>query len=246
MPPMSGDIARGGGVEAGIADLVLAVKLGPGQGLLQEILARRAAAARARQEGLSATPEEIQDAVDAFFTENDLFEAPQQDAWMKAMSLSREALSAHFAEVVLADKLREHLVPDSTIEAHFKTSRHDYARADVEVIEFEAQGAAAETALQLREGEIAWAEAAARAGGLESRTESRREAPEEVAAELFSAAPGSFLGPVETDEGGFAIYRLVGKSEPELDDDLREEIRARMFGDEMQRAFSKQPIRILA
>jgi hypothetical protein len=242
---MSGEIARGGGVEAGIADLVLAVKLGPGQELLQEILARRAAAARASQEGLCASGEEVQEAVEEFFTENDLFEAPQQDAWMKAMALSREALSAHFAEVVLAAKLREHLVPDATIDAHFKTARHDYARADVELIEFEQKGAASETALQLREAEIAWADAAARAGGLESRTETRRDAPEEVAAELFAAAPGSYLGPVETDDGGYAIYRLVGKSEPELDDELREEIRARMFSEEMQRAFSKQPIRLV-
>jgi len=242
---MSGDIAQGGGVAAGIPDLVLAVKLGPGQALLQEILARRAAAARARQEGLSATAEEIQEAKDGFFTENDLFEAPQQEAWMKSMNLSREALDAHFAEVVLANRLREHLVPDETVDAHFKTARHDYARAEVEVVEFEAKGPAAETALQLREGEIAWAEAAARAGGLESRTETRRDAPEEVAAELFAAAPGSFLGPVEADEGGFAIYRLIAKNEPELDDDLREEIRGRMFAEEMQRAFAKQPIRIV-
>ena len=36
MPPMSSDIAQGGGVTAGIPDLVLAVKLGPGQALLQD------------------------------------------------------------------------------------------------------------------------------------------------------------------------------------------------------------------
>ena len=245
MPPMSSDIAQGGGVTAGIPDLVLAVKLGPGQALLQEILARRAAAARARQEGLSVTPEEIQEARDEFFTENDLFEAPQQEAWLKTMNLSRETIDAHFAEVVLAARLRGHLVPDATIDSHFKTARHDYAQAEVEVVEFETNGPAAETALQLREGEIAWAEAADRAGGLESRTETRREAPEEVAAELFAAAPGSFLGPVETDEGGFAIYRLVAKNEPELDDDLREDIRERMFAEEMQRAFAKQPIRLV-
>ncbi len=228
---MSGEIAQGGGVTAGLDDLVLAVKLGPGQALIQEILGRRAAAARATKEGLSADPDEIQEALDDFFTEIDLYEAPQQEAWLKSVTLTREALRAHFTEVVLAQKLRVHLVPDATIDAHFKTSRHEYTTADVEVVEFESKGAAAETALQLREGEIAWADAAARAGGLDARSETRREAPEEVAAELFAASPGAFLGPVETDEGNHAIYRLVGKSEAELDDDLREEIRSRMFGE---------------
>jgi parvulin-like peptidyl-prolyl isomerase len=242
---MSDEIARGGGVTAGVPDLVLAFKLGSGMGLLQEILARRAAAARARREGLAATAEEIDEALDEFYTENDLFEEPQRAAWLAAVNLDRSALESHFSEVVLADKLRGHLVPDATIDAHFKACRHDYHLADVEVIAFDSKGAAAETALQLREQEIAWAEAAARAGGLESESISRREAPEEIAAELFAASAGAFLGPVETDDGDFSVYRLVSKSEAELDDDLREEIRDRMFQEEMSRDFAKQPIQLL-
>lgn len=246
MPPMSDEIVRGGGVSAGIPDLVLAFKLGTGTELLQQILVRRSAAARARREGLSASKEEIDEALDGWYTENDLFEEPQRAAWMAAARLSAAALEAHFAEVVLAEKLRTHLVPDSVIDAHFKSSRHDYALADVEVVSFEGKGAAAETALQLREQEIAWADAAARAGGLDSQSLTRREAPEEIAAELFAAETGSYLGPVETDDGDFAVYRLVSKSEAELDDDLREEIRTRMFQEEVAREFSKQPIQILA
>lgn len=245
MPPMSDEIARGGGVAAGLPDLVLSFKLGSGMGLLQEILARRAAAARAGREGLTASAEDIDEALDDFYTQNDLFEEPQRAAWLAAVRLDRKALEAHFAEVVLAAKLRAHLVPDAAIDAHFRASRHDYSLADVEIIAFESKGAAAETALQLREQEIAWAEAAARAGALESQSVSRREAPEEIAAELFAASAGAFLGPMETDDGAFAVYRLVSKSEAELDDDLREQIRDRMFQEEMSREFAKQPIRLL-
>ena len=71
MPRMSDEIARGGGVTAGIPDLVLAFKLGSGMGLLQEILARRAAAARARREGLAASAEEIDEALDESFPASD-------------------------------------------------------------------------------------------------------------------------------------------------------------------------------
>jgi parvulin-like peptidyl-prolyl isomerase len=84
------------------------------------------------------------------------------------------------------------------------------------------------------------------AGGLDSQTVARREAPEDIAAELFAAEAGAFLGPVETEDGEFAVYRLVSKNEPELDDDLREEIRGRMFNEELAREFQKQPIQILA
>lgn len=243
---MSDEIARGAGVAASAADLLLAVKLGPGQALLQDILGRRAAAARARQEGLVAEKDEIDEAVSEFFSEAELFEDAQQEAWLRGLRLSREALAAHFEEVVLARKLREHLAPDEAVEKRFQSSLHQYARASVERVAFEAKGAAAETALQLREGEIAWAEAAARAGGVEAETFTRAEAPEEVAAELFSSAPGAFLGPVEADEGGYVVYRLVSRSDPELDDELREEIRERIFVQEIARAFEKQPIQLLA
>src|SRR5688572_14834656 len=99
-PPMSDDIARGGGVSASAADLLLAVKLGPGQALLQDILGRRAAADRARREGLAASGDEIEEALAEFFSENELFEEAQQAAWLARIRLAREALAAHFAEVI--------------------------------------------------------------------------------------------------------------------------------------------------
>lgn len=243
---MNDEIARGGGVTASTADLLLSVKLGPGQALLQSVLARRAAAARARQDGLAAGEEAIEAALSDFFSERELFEEEQQEGWLRGFRLTREALAAHFAEVVLARKCREHLAPDAAVEKHFRSSPHRYARADVEVVAFPSQGAAAETALQLREGEIAWGDATSRAGGVEALNLTRSEAPEEVAAELFSAAPGAFLGPVETDEGGYALYRLISRSDPELDDELREEIREGLFGEEMSRLFEKQPVQLLA
>ncbi|HEX7901150.1 MAG TPA: peptidyl-prolyl cis-trans isomerase [Planctomycetota bacterium] len=242
---MSDDIARGGGVSASTADLLLAVKLGPGLGLLRDILGRRAAADRARREGLVATDEEIADALSDFFSENDLFEEAQQEAWLGRSRLTRAALGAHFAEVLLTRKLRVHLAPDAAVEKRYQASLHQYARANVEIVELDSPGAAAETALQLREGEIAWTDATSRAGGVDALTLTRAEAPEEVAAELFSAPPGAFLGPLETDEGGHAIYRLISREDPELDDELREEIRERMFLEEISRAFEKQPIQLL-
>ena len=242
---MSDEIARGGGVSASAADLLLAIKLGPGQALLQDILGRRAAAALARREGLGATEDEIEEALAEFFSENEVFEEAQQAAWLGRIRLTREALGAYFAEVILARKLREHLAPDATVEKRYQASLHHYARANVEIVELDSAGAAAETALQLREGEIAWKDATARAGGVDAQTLRRSEAPEEVAAELFSAPPGAFLGPIETDEGGHAIYRLISRSDPELDDELREELRERIFAEEMSRAFEKQPIQLL-
>jgi hypothetical protein len=244
MPAMNDPIARGGGVTASTADLLLALKLGGG-GPLREILARRAAAARARSEGLSADAEEVEDALEDFFSENELFEGPQREAWFRSARVTREALAARFEELVLVRKLRERLAPDAAIEKHFQANRHRYATADVERLDFDSKGAAAETALQLREGEIEWSEAVARAGGVEGLRLSLVDAPEDAAAELFSSEIGGLVGPIEGDDD-YALYRVVARNEAELDDDLREEIRGRLADEDLARAFEKKPLEFLA
>jgi parvulin-like peptidyl-prolyl isomerase len=239
MPP---DFAQAGGVAVTLEDLALAVKIGPGQALLNELLLRRLAAARAAQEGLAVPEDELDEAVGEFFAEADAFEEPQILAWLRSRNLTLEAVRAWVRETRLGQRVRERLVPDEAVEKRFHGSLHDYTRISAEVIEFESAGVASEVLLQLREQETAWPKAVEQAGGMESVDVLRSEAPEEAAALLFSAAPGTLVGPVETDEGNHAIYRVLSKADPELDEDLQEQIRGELFTQEILRPLAKQPL----
>jgi len=239
---MSQEIARAGGVSITVDDLVFAVKTGPAQAAFNEILLRRLAAARAVQEKLAATGDEVEEALSEFFAGVDAFEEPQIQAWLRERKLPIDAVRDHVREELLAGKAREHLVPDEVVEKRFHSALHSYASLKAEVIVFESEGMASEILLQLREGETDWARAADSAGGLESVELLRNEAPEEIAALLFSSAPGALVGPSEDDDGNHAIYRVVSKSDPELDDDLRERIRGELFTQEILRPLAKQPL----
>lgn len=239
---MSQEIAQAGGVSVTVDDLVFAVKTGSAQAVFNEILLRRLAAARAVQEKLAATDDEVEEALSDYFAQADALEEPQIQAWLRGRNLTLDAVRAHVREELLAQKVRGHLVPDEAVEKRFHSALHSYASLKAEVIAFESEGMASEVLLQLREGETDWARAADSAGGLESVELLRSEAPEEVAALLFSSAPGALVGPAEDDDGNHALYRVVSKSDPELDDDLRERIRGELFTQEILRPLAKQPL----
>ena len=236
------EMARGGGASISEQDLLLAFKMGSGRRFLEELLIRRISSERAGREGIVVEPEELEGEIDTFFAEMGLLEEPAVRSWLSRMKLTREAVAAHVRESVLVRKLRERLLPDEAVDRSFRLTVHDYARASVERIDFPSAGAAAETLLALREGEVAWLAAAARAGGMESLEIRRSDVPEEIRALMFSASPGAFLGPVETDDGAHALYRLLSRRDAVLDDGLREEIRERLFIEEIVRLLAVLPL----
>lgn len=142
------------------------LQIGPGQPLLNELLLRGLAGARAEAEaeGISVSDDELEEALSGSFSEVDAFEEPQIASWMAARRLSRDAVKEWVRGSLLGRKLRDHLVPDDVVEKRFHTSLHDYARIAAEVIEFESAGVASEVLLQLREQETTWPQAVEQAG----------------------------------------------------------------------------------
>lgn len=239
---MTREVARAGGVAVSDDDLLLAVRLGPGAGLLQELLVRRLASARAAQEGLAVDAPALEEAVGQYFADAEAFEAAQIEAWLLARKATRAQVESWVRESLLLELLRERLAPDAAVERRFRASPHDYARVGVETLTFAEDGPAAEVALQLREGETAWDRAAALAGGMASEEFSRKEAPEEAAALLFTAAPGALVGPVETDDGSQAVYRVLWRRDAELTEDLQAEIREALFREELLKPLARAPL----
>lgn len=243
--PNDSALIAGGGCALSAADLLLLCKVGAAGDLAAGALQRAAAAARAEAEGLAVTDDEVEEAAGAFFAERDLFEAEAIANWLAGMKLDAAALRCWLRQGLLLDQLKAALVPDAAVLAHFTAVRQDYARANLEIIQYASAGAAAEVMLALREGELRWETAVKKAGGAQTRAVRRSEAPEEIAAELFTRAPGELAGPVETDDGLFAIYRVMTRTEPELTDELREQVRDELFQPLLEAPFIKAPARFL-
>ena len=228
-------VVRWSRIDISWGDVLHEIKLGDGKPLAREIAARRAFAARAKSDGLSVTADEVTESIGAFYADRDLLDAAAIAGWLEKNNLKEEELRRYMGEVCLADRWREHLASDETIQNYFAEHEADFARMAVEIAGCKTAGAAREVLLAAREGEAEWKFD-------EFRTLQRREAPEEIAAALFAANPGDWFGPVETDDGAWEVWRIRNKEKAVLDDALRDLIREELIAREIETLFPEDEI----
>jgi hypothetical protein len=224
---------KAGGVTVDSSAVLIELKVGDADDLLQRLILRKIAAARAMREGLSVLPADLGKALTAFYTEHNLFEKEQIGEWHRTLPIDEAALREFLRERILHQRLGAKLITDDAVAERFSTNPHEYARAEVNVFTFVTAGAAREFILAVEEKEVA--------PFGESKWVVRRKAPEEIAAELFSGQPGNMFGPVETEDRHHAVYRLVHREEAKLDNALKEQLRGEMLTDLLKAELSRQP-----
>ena len=231
-------LLKGGGVTIADEVLLLELKLGGGAEFLAALMARKVAAAMATKRKVLVSDDELDDAVAAFYADRDLFEDEQIANWLKSTQVSEAAVREYVRETALVERAQSVLISDDAVRDRFASERYDYAVAVVEVFKFATPGEAKEFMLAVREKE-------AEAADGEQREVTRREAPEEIAAALFSSEPGDLVGPVENEEGEQEVFRLSSRSEAELDDELRGRIRGEMFRRLIEAELTRDPMKFL-
>jgi hypothetical protein len=229
---------KGGGVTIAAADVLLELKLGGGAEFLEDLLARKIAVAIAARHKITLPDDDLDEALAAFYSDRDLFEDEQIADWMKSRRLGEEAVREYVRETALAHRAKSILITDDAVRDRFASERYDYALAEVEVFEFGTTGEAKEFVLAVREKEADAADGT-------QRQITRRDAPEEIAATLFSCEPGDLVGPFESDEGQFEVFVLRSRSEAELDDELHEQIRTEMFRELIEVELTRDPMKFL-
>ncbi len=233
----------GGNASIDRDSLVLEAKIQEGLEFLLKPLYRRIGAAAARAEGLEASQEEQDQVCSEFLSQRGLMEEAEVDAWLKWMGIEEASLDAYFEELALVEKLKEKVVPQKDVEKRFRESQYDYAKVEAGMVNLESSGMASEVLLSLREKETSWEKVLSQFGGKPSLVMQRRNAPEEAASLLFSAEMQEYVGPIETEEGAFRIYRVLSRETPKLDEDLQAEIRQELYQAHLERLMAKDPIR---
>jgi len=224
------------GIEAN--EILLELKFDPAGEFLTALSRRKVAVAIARKRNVSVDEDEIEAAQIEFYTERDLFEDEQIAQWLAMMHLEAHDVRAHVRELALIERAALELFDDAKVADRFAGELHSYERVTAEAFEFSTLGKAREFILAVRENELIPAGGAA----LEMM---RRTAPEEIAAELFSAEAGDLFGPFEKDSGAFGVLILRERKDAVLDDDLVAEIREQMFDELVETELARSPIRFL-
>jgi hypothetical protein len=237
-PLKSDAYVHAGNTEITPEQILLELKFDPDGAFLSNLARRKIAATIALRRGISVSNQDVESSQIEFFTDRDLFEEEQIAAWLEAMHLGRQQLREHARENVLIERARLELISDEKVADRFAADHHAYEKARVEIFEFGTIGKAREFALAVRENEI-------KPIGGKSLEMTRRAAPEEIAAELFSAAPGDLIGPIENDDGSFGVFLLREQRDAVLDDDLTNEIRDQLFDELVEAELARAPLRFL-
>lgn len=229
---------RLGGAEITGEDILFEIKVRDGSPSLRALALRRIFALRAQTDGISVSEEEIEESLTRFFSEREIFSDDQIRLWLQRVSLSEQNIRQLVLEQHLSERYQMQLASEKAIEDRFSQNKPDYAYAVVQIITCDAEGAAKETMLAVREGELEW-------HGEEKRVLTRADAPEEIAASLFAGESGDLHGPVENEDGKYEIWRLVERNEPVLDEKLKEKLKDEIVQKEIHKIFQQNPLEFL-
>lgn len=208
------------------------------EGLADQLARDRIIVAEAVKHGLTVSGEELQQAADDMRRVLGLHRAKDTLLWLEAMDLTLDDLEAFLRDGLYKKKLRVALVTQQAIARHFSLHGPKFDKADLRVISVRGLAQAREIMAQAEEDSEGFAEMARNHsldeltrddGGL-VRGVRRGSLHGELEDKVFTAAPGTVLGPFSLEEDDFYQVVLVEAHHPaRLDQGLSEEIADEVF-----------------
>jgi putative peptide maturation system protein len=194
--------------------------------LIQEAVERR---------GIVLTDEDLQQTMDAFRTQHGLYTAEETYRWLEQHGMTHERLECHIAAQALRAKLRDQ-VTEGAVETYFERHASDFDMAYIARVKVAEAQAAQRLCEQLRNGVADFFETAQHQfltdremprGQLFALVRRSQLSPPQAAA-IFSAAPGTVVGPLRSGEG-YDIVRVLDIERARLDPPMREAVKERLF-----------------
>ncbi|MGG1550605.1 peptidylprolyl isomerase [Paenibacillus ferrarius] len=189
----------------------------------------------AESEGLTAANSDLQSAFTQFRRVNKLYTSAQANAWLEVHGMRLEDLIDILKPQVLHTDLARHVISEDRIRQRFIESASLYDTAEISRIATNDFGIAQELLFQVEDGadfhvlarKYSTDLATAKSGGY-AGVVSRADLESEVAAAVFSAAPGDILGPFERKRE-FSLIYVEALSPAELNADVEARIREELF-----------------
>ena len=202
---------------------------------VEGIVTRKTITRVAAEQGIVATPDELQRAADSLRLLNKLQSAHDTWLWLQKHSLSLNEFEELVHTTVISSKLANHLFEDK-VEPYFVEHQLDYAQVVLYEVTIEDEDLAMELCYSLQEGEINFHEVAhqyiqepelRRKGGYRGPI-LRTDLKPEISAAVFATTPPHLLKPFITAKGAHLIL-VEELIQPELNESLRYQILSDLF-----------------
>ena len=216
--------------------------------ILEGIATRKIIADAALKAGITVDDRELQQEGDRLRFAKKLVKAADTFAWLKAHDLSVEEFEELVYNTVLSQKMAYHLFTDKVESFFYKNQLNFVAAATYEVI-FDDYELALELFYALEENELIFQEIAReyiqnpelrRAGGYQG-VRHRKDFRPEIASSVFAATPPDVVKPIVTPKGVYLIW-VEEIIQPELNEQLREQIITDLFNSWLQQEIQQMEI----
>lgn len=218
--------------ESIIKYLVFSQKIEPH---LKRTVIDREIPALAEDEGVSVTDDQVQEIADGYRKSLGLYDAEETRSFLDQYDLSIEDFSEFCERRALEEQMKQELFDEEDIKQYFVNHRSEFDRVAMAVIDLERESMAKELKMQIRNEDRDFYALAREHSVHSSRFKGgalglvgRDEVEDALEGKIFNADPGDLVGPVSIGEK-FRLILIEDKHTPELDEELKEVIRGRLF-----------------
>jgi hypothetical protein len=201
---------------------------------LDNTLSNAAIVQYAKEEGISASAEELQTFFNEFRYKIELESKNDFQTWVNDTKLDLNVIQSVCEVGVLRNKIRAS-ISDQDVTDYYTESKDEHDVAELYSITVDSQDLANEILAQIEEEEASFMDLALeysndastfRQGGFNGEV-TREDVRAEVEAEVFSASAGGLIGPVKEDDS-YTIYMVRAIISPAIED-IKEMLRDTMF-----------------
>lgn len=202
--------------------------------LMEDIVKDKLTVHAARKQGVSVTPEEIQERADQLRRVRGLHRAADMNRYLDSTGITLDDFEKFVIEMLLHEKMTEQISNDDAVEEYFSLNSPKFDSIEVSHIVLDSEGKAREIMAILEDDPDSFADMAREHSISDTREDGgyigkvlRGSLKTEVESRVFNAAEGDLLGPFAADdEACFEIFAVNAKRPSTLNDDTIAEVRS--------------------
>ncbi|WP_026076163.1 peptidylprolyl isomerase [Noviherbaspirillum massiliense] len=218
----------------GTEDFVRLLKLsGQFDSLIEQLVRDKLTVRVAKKQGISVSPQEIQDRADQFRRVQGLHRAADMNQYLDALGVSLDEFEAFITDNLYQEKMMAQVCSDQAVEDYFKLHSPRFDSIEVSHIVLDAENKAKEMIAVLQDDPDSFAEMAREHSMADTREQGgvigkvlRGSLKPDIEARIFNAEPGDLLGPFPSpDRSFYEIFAVNGKHPASLDEETATEVR---------------------
>lgn len=201
--------------------------------LMEDIVKDKLTVHAARKQGVTITPEEIQERADQLRRVRGLHRAVDMNRYLDATGFSLDDFESFIVEMLLHEKISKSISSEEAVEDYFSLNSPKFDSIEVSHIVLDSEGKAREIMAILEDDMDSFGELAREHSISDTREDGgyigkvlRGSLQSEVEAKVFNASEGDLLGPFASDDGSiYEIFTINAKTSSTLDDGTADEVR---------------------